>query len=94
MNDSQYFQNPFLFYPVVLLRIKALWILQNTLALTTLTRKTAQQIPGLGASGQGYAGKLPDQGAGGGFLLGRKVHGWSDGKDGSSGPGPDLGQGA
>lgn len=66
----------------------ALWIL----ALTTFTKKTAQQIPGLGPPGEGDARKLPSKGSGSGFLLGRSMSGQVV-KLGFSGSGPDLDQG-
>lgn len=62
------------------------------LALTTFTKKAAQQIPGLGLSGEGYARKLPSQGAGSGFLLGRSMSGQVV-KLEFSGSGPDLDEG-
>lgn len=63
MNDSQYFQKSFL--PCGSSKDKsqgfatALWILQNTLVLTTFTKKTAQQIPGLGHLGKIIRGSFP-----------------------------------
>lgn len=53
----------------------ALWILHNTKASTTFTKKRAQQLPRLAAGGGGYSGKLPEKEAGSGFLLARFVGG-------------------
>lgn len=56
MNDSQYFQKSFPTCGTSKDKsqgfVTALWILQNTLVLTTFTKKTAQQIPRLSHLGK------------------------------------------